>query len=253
MQELCKQFPHETVPTNWYIDYRGRAADLPGRPHGRPASEPFDVLMLTDLRVGETTCNEKHFFQAGNALSSGPSRLGSFSHDKRPATVSAVATYPDQHEMMVDTQPIIPPEAPPLNQAAKAEIHKIVEDIVLKLIRNPRNDFSGDWDEAIEEGKRAAAAQLPEGSKLEVTIKTKLTHKTHKLGNYPYTIDKPAKCTIHIEVPDTTTTRPEDVRGSTHQTQITGAVALRLKPKKSMLVRRSQNLFKTPRAPSSRL
>ena len=219
----------ETIPTDWYIDSWGVASDIGGRA-GRGDSRPDDVVMLEGLKIGSSR-NSKIFDQAGNALKSGRSPLGSFDHSKGPGDVNGVVTYISQREIDIDFNPGTPPESSPLDQAAKTKkaasekvLKAAAKKTVLDLIRDQHNDLSGNWDEIEKRAATAAAAQLPEGSKPEVKIKATAKHTGHRLETTPYRIDKPSTCTIKIIVPTSTTTYQVH-GGEADTTTVAGGVA----------------------------
>jgi len=196
----------ETTPTDWYLDSWGVGSDIGGRA-GRRDSRPDDVLMVEGLKIGSGR-NSKIFEQAGNALRSGRSRLGSFDHSKGAGNVNGVVKYISQREINVNFKPNLPPESGPLDKAAKAQRQAVeaeTKKMLLDLIRKEDNELSGNWDEMEKKAAAAAAEQLP-GSKPEVKIDTKVQHTGHRLETTQYQIDKPSACTIKIIVPTSTTT-----------------------------------------------
>jgi hypothetical protein len=204
--------PTDTVATNWFLDSWGVAGDRKAGRAGRRDSNPEDVIIVDGLTIGSDQ-NTKTFEMAGNALPSGRSRLGPFAHSKGPGDADGVVSYATQRDIVVDFKANTPPETGPMDKAAKAQkladekaVKASTEKMVLDLIRRKDSEVSGDWSEVEKQAVAAAAQQLPAGSNPTVKIDSKVKHDKFRLQTTPYQVEKPAACTVKIDVPTATTT-----------------------------------------------
>jgi len=184
------------IPTNWFLDFWGVGNG--GRQKGRGDRQDKDVAVVKNLTIGPKD-EAKVIEHAGDALSSGYSHLGSFSHRKGHGSATGSVSYAQQKD--IEVKLIFSEKADKkVLAAAKAAAQKRVEELILK-----NSAISGDWSEVERQAAAAAAEHLPEGSDPKVEITLKGQHQQEPLDTVDYNVQNPAVCTAKIVVPTTTT------------------------------------------------